>query len=75
MTKALSKKMIPLGDNGKALHDFLGQYQAEFMRDSSSEKGHVYWVASLSNWILVMKKGKKAQVTFHAADDCPCQII
>lgn len=75
MAKALSKKMIPLGDEGKALREFLAQYHAEFMRDSSSEKGHVYWSAPVQQWILVMRKGNKAQITFHAAHDCPCQII
>ena len=72
---AQSKKMIPLGDGGAALREFLSSYHAEFMRDSSTEKGHVYWSAPVTQWILVMKKGKQAQVTFHAKDDCPCQMI
>jgi hypothetical protein len=72
---ALAKKMIPLGDGGTELKNFLSQYHAEFMRDSSTEKGHVYWSAPVTQWILVMKKGSKAQVTFHAKDDCPCQMI
>ncbi len=70
-----TKKLIPLGDGGGALKAFLAQYHAEFMRDSSSEKGHVYWSAPVTQWILVMKKGKNAQVTFHAKDNCPCQMI
>jgi len=70
-----TKKLIPLNDGGAALKAFLGQYHAEFMRDSSSEKGHVYWSAPVTQWILVMKKGKNAQVTFHAKDNCPCQMI
>ena len=76
MAKALAKQMIPVSDdNGKALHAFLGQYQAEFYEDSSTEKGHVYWSAPVQQWLLVMKKGKSAQVTFHAANDCPCKMI
>ena len=72
---AQSKKMIPLADGGTALRAFLQQYHSEFMLDSSTEKGHVYWSAPVSQWVLVMKKGKSAQVTFHAADDCPCKMI
>jgi len=72
---ALAKKMVPLADGGEELRAFLRQYHAEFMRDSSTEKGHVYWSAPVSQWMLVMKKGKSAQVTFHAADDCPCKMI
>jgi hypothetical protein len=75
MAKALSKKMIPVGDGGTALHTFLDQYQAQYFNDSSTEKGHVYWSEPIGQWILVMKKGKNAQVTFHAADDCPCKMI
>lgn len=75
MAKALSKISIPLGDGGAALHAYLKKYRAEFYNDSSTEKGHVYWSAPVSQWILVMKKGKNAQVTFHAADDCPCKMI
>lgn len=75
MAKALSKKVISLKNGTGELYKFLDQYQAEFMRDSSSEKGHVYWVPSLGNWILVMKKKGNAVVTFHASDDCPCQMI
>jgi hypothetical protein len=75
MAKALSKKMIPLGDGGAALHEFLDQYQARLYRDSSTDKGHVYWSEPSEVWLLVMKEGKNAQVTFHAADDCPCKMI
>ena len=75
MAKALSKKMFPVNDGGAALHAFLSQYQAQYYPDSSTEKGHVYWSAPVNQWILVMKKRGKAQVTFHAADDCPCKMI
>jgi len=75
MARSLSKKVISLKGGNEPLHAFLGQYQAEFKEDSSSEKGHVYWVPALGNWILVMKKGNNAIVTFHAANDCPCQMI
>ena len=70
-----NKKLIPLSDRGVALQAFLKQYQAELYRDSSTEKGHVYWSAPVQMWILVMRKGKNAQVTFHRADDCPCKMI
>jgi hypothetical protein len=70
-----SKVMISLKEGPKELYDFLNRYQAQLYRDSSSEKGHVYWSAPVQNWILVMKKGNKAQVTFHAASDCPCEMI
>jgi sarcosine oxidase gamma subunit len=75
MARALSQKVIPLKDGTDALYAFLRQYHAEFNRDSSTERGHVYWSAPVGQWILVMKKGSNAQVTFHAADDCPCQMI
>jgi hypothetical protein len=75
MARALSKKTISIANGPAELHAFLDQYQAEYIEDSSTERGHVYWVPALGNWILVMKKGKKAVVTFHAADDCPCQML
>jgi len=75
MARALSKKSISLAKGPGELHNFLDQYQAEYIEESSTEKGHVYWVASLGNWILVRKSGNKAVVTFHAADDCPCQML
>jgi hypothetical protein len=75
MAKALSKKTIQVKDGGVELRAFLQQYHAEYARDSSTEKGHVYWSAPVGQWILVMRKGDKAQVTFHAADDCPCKMI
>jgi hypothetical protein len=74
MAKA-AKKVFPLGDGGAALHTFLEQYQAEFMRESSTERGHVYWSGPVDQWILVMKKGGKAQVTFHHRDNCPCKML
>jgi hypothetical protein len=75
MAKALSQKSISLKDGGEELRNFLAQYRAEFARDSSTEKGHVYWSAPVGQWILVMRKGGNAQVTFHAANDCPCKMI
>lgn len=75
MAKALSKQMIPLTSGTDELYAFLRKYHAEFVRESSTEKGHVYWSAPIAQWLLVMKKGNQAQVTFHAADDCPCKMI
>jgi hypothetical protein len=76
MAQALAKKLISIKDNDTtALYAFLNQYQAELMRDSSTEKGHVYWSSPVQMWILVMKKGNDAQVTFHGPNDCPCKII
>jgi hypothetical protein len=75
MANATAKKMISLKDGPTELYAFLTQYQAELKRDSSTEKGHVYWSAPVQNWILVMKKGNDAQITFHAPNDCPCKII
>ena len=75
MAKALAKKLISLKEGSKGLYDFLNLYQAEFKRDSSTERGHVYWSAPVQNWILVMKKGNDAQVTFHAPNDCPCKML
>jgi hypothetical protein len=72
---ANNKKTIPLSDGGTALQAFLGQYHAEFIRESSTEKGHVYWSAPVGQWILVMKKGENAIITFHHKDNCPCQMI
>ena len=75
MAKALSRKTISIKDGPTELHNFLNQYQAQLFRDSSTEKGHVYWSAPTSMWMLVMKKGKNAVVTFHGADDCPCKDL
>lgn len=76
MAKALPQKLIPLGDGGKALHEYLKLYKARLYKDSSTEKGHVYWTdASGGMWLLVMKKGTNARVTFHPPDDCPCSKI
>jgi hypothetical protein len=72
---AKAKKVISLANGSEELHAFLDQYQAEYVEDSSSERGHVYWVPALENWILVMRKGGNAIVTFHPADKCPCQMI
>ncbi len=75
MAKANAKKEIDITHSPKPLWDFLKQYQAHLYKDSSTEKGHVYWSAPISQWLLVMRKGNKAIVTFHAADDCPCKMI
>ena len=75
MAKVLSKKKISLKNGRAELDDFLRQYHAEFVRESSTEKGHVYWSAPVTQWILVMRKGNFAIVTFHAADDCPCKML
>lgn len=75
MAKSLAKKMIPLANGPAELHAFLTQYRATLQQTSSTEKGHVYWSAPLGNWIMVMRRGNKAQVTFHGVDDCPCKII
>lgn len=75
MSKALSKKEISLVGGTGPLYDFLKQYRAEYMRESSTDKGHVYWSAPVNQWLLVMKRGNKAIITFHAADDCPCQML
>jgi hypothetical protein len=75
MSKALSKVNISLKGGTQELYDFLKRYRAEYVRESSSEKGHVYWSAPVGQWLLVMKKGANAQVTFHAKDDCPCKMI
>lgn len=72
---ALSKQDISLKGGTGALHEFLKRYRAEYMADSSTEKGHVYWSAPINQWLLVMKKGDTARVTFHAANDCPCKML
>jgi hypothetical protein len=73
--KAKSKVEIDISKGPQPLYDYLKRYQAHLYKDSSSEKGHVYWSAPVSMWILVMRKGNKAIVTFHAANDCPCKMI
>lgn len=70
-----AKQMISLKSGRGELDGFLRKYQAEFIRESSTEKGHVYWAAPVGMWILVMKKGNDAQVTFHHKDHCPCQML
>jgi hypothetical protein len=75
MAKALSRKKISVKNGPEELHGFLRQYQAQYFNDSSTEKGHVYWSAPISQWILVVKKGNDAIVTFHHHDDCPCKKL
>lgn len=70
-----TKKTISLKDGGAALKAFLGQYRAEIIKESSTEKGHVYWSAPVGMWILVMRKGDNAIVTFHHKDNCPCKML
>lgn len=72
---ANTKHTIGLGDGGVALNAYLKRYRAEFNRESSSEKGHVYWSAPVGMWILVMKKGNNAIISFHHKDNCPCRAI
>jgi len=69
MAKSSKKLVVPLN----ALHAKLREYQAEFDRQSSTEKGHVYWSRPISMWMLVLRKGKNAEITFH--HDCPCSLI
>ncbi len=74
MAKTLKSEMISL-ENGRAeVYDFLRRYQAIYQRERSSERGQVFWSAPINHWLLLMKpKGKNAvQITFHAADACPC---
>lgn len=66
---AAKKLVVPLEN----LQNTLAQYRAEFDRGSSTEKGHVYWSRPVGMWILVLRKGNKAEVTFH--HDCPCSLI
>lgn len=75
MTKAQTKLLISLKNGRGELDTFLRKYHAEFQKESSSDVGHVYWSAPVGMWILVMKKGDNAQVTFHHKDNCPCQYI
>lgn len=70
-----NKKLISLKNGRGELDVFLRQYQAEFIRESSTEKGHVYWAGPVSMWILVMKKGDNAVITFHHKDNCPCKML
>lgn len=62
----MAKTMIPL----EGLHDALRSYRAEIQRDVSSSKGHIYYSRPLRKWILVRRKGNKAELGFY--DDCPC---
>lgn len=63
------KLVVPLNQ----LQEKLREYRAEFDRNSSTEKGHVYWSRPVGMWILVMRKGPNAEITFH--HDCPCSLI
>ncbi len=75
MAKALSAVRISIKNGTAQLHEFLTRYRAHLYQDSSTNKGHVYWSAPVKQWILVMRKGNDAIVTFHAADDCPCKNL
>lgn len=72
---ALSKTTISLKNGQSELNTYLTSYRAEHIEESSTSKGQVFWSAPVQMWMLVMKKGKNAQVTFHAKDDCPCSMI
>lgn len=63
------KLVVPLNQ----LHPKLAEYKAQFYRDSSTEKGHVYFSAPVQMWILVLRKGNNAELTFH--QECPCSLI
>lgn len=75
MAKTLSKKMISLKNGQGELDEFLHAYKAEYVPESSTNKGQIFWAPQNMVWIMVMKKGNKAQVTFHAKDDCPCSRL
>ena len=66
----MSKKLIVPASHAQAK---LAEYRAEFDRDSSTEKGHVYWSRPVGMWILAMRKGANVELTFH--HDCPCSLI
>lgn len=72
---ALSKKMISLKNGQGELDTYLKSYHAEHVPESSTNKGQIFWSAPVGMWIMVMKKGQNAQVTFHAKDDCPCSRL
>jgi hypothetical protein len=66
---------ISLKGGDAQLRSYLGRYQAEFIQESSTDKGHVYWSAPVTMWILVMRKGDNAIITFHHKDNCPCKLL
>lgn len=79
MAKKLQKHMISLQEGRAELDDYLKKYRAEYVKTSSTDKGQLFWLPANSMWLLVMatkvKKTPYAQLTFHAKDNCPCQII
>jgi hypothetical protein len=72
---ASKETRISLKNGRTELEAFLRRYQAEFIQESSTERGHVYWSAPVTMWILVMRKGDNAILTFHHKDKCPCKLL
>jgi hypothetical protein len=62
----MSTSKIPLANLAATLKG----YSARVHNDVSTNKGKVFFSAPLKKWILVMRKGDNAFLTF--SDDCPC---
>ncbi len=79
MAKKLQREMISLKEGRGPLDDYLKKYHAEYVRTSSTDKGQLFWSPPVTMWLLVMSTKVRgvqhAQITFHAKDNCPCQII
>ncbi len=79
MAKKLQRQLISLKEGRGSLDEFLSRYHARYYPTSSTDKGQLFWSAPVAMWMLVMmtkvRNVPHAQVTFHAKDNCPCQII
>jgi hypothetical protein len=45
-------------------------YQAQAQPEYSNSRRHVYFSSPLQKWIIVRRRGNKAE--FEFSDDCPC---
>jgi len=60
------KSTVPISD----MYMHLQGYQAQAQPEYSNSRRHVYFSAPLQKWIVVRRRGNKAE--FEFTDDCPC---
>ena len=52
------------------MNEYLRSYRAEYLREYSNSRRHVFYSRPLRKYITVRKRGNSAM--FEFTDDCPC---